>query len=146
MLSVDANEPVPTICPAAPCPANLAAGTVFYPKGAPLANPQLANTTTWFSEGISSYNALELDVRHAFANGLQFRGTYTYAKSLDDGTAWNSSVGANAPGFVMYPAHPKLDWSPSTTDVRHLAAVNASYELSDWKRKASVSQCRGMAR
>ncbi len=120
MLSVDANEPVPTI---------QADGTVFYPKGAPLANPQLANTTTWFSQGVSSYNALELDVRRAFSGGLQFRGTYTYAKSLDDGTAWNSSVGANAPGFVMYPANPKLDWAPSTTDVRHLAVINATYEL-----------------
>ncbi|HKR30958.1 MAG TPA: carboxypeptidase-like regulatory domain-containing protein [Terriglobales bacterium] len=129
MLSVDANEPIPTICPAAPCPAGLTAGTVFYPKGAPLANPQLANTTTWLSEGVSSYNALQVDVRRAFSGGLQFRGMYTYAKSLDDGTAWNSSVGANAPGFVMYPANPKLDWGPSTTDVRHLAAINAAYEL-----------------
>jgi hypothetical protein len=46
MLSVDANEPAPTICPAAPCPANLAVGTVYYPNGSPLANPALANTAT----------------------------------------------------------------------------------------------------
>lgn len=143
MLSVDANEPVPTICPAAPCPGNLAAETVFYPQGAPLANPQLANTTTWFSEGVSSYNALEVDLRRAFSGGLQFRGTYTYAKSLDDGTAWNSSVGANAPGFVMFPADPKLDWGPSTTDVRHLAAINASYELPIGKGKPWLRNIEG---
>ncbi len=52
MLSVDANEPLPTVCPASPCPAGLAAGTVYYPKGASFANPQLANTTTWLSEGV----------------------------------------------------------------------------------------------
>src|SRR5262249_11492780 len=39
ILSLDANEPFPTVCPAAPCPASLAAGTIYYPKGAPLANP-----------------------------------------------------------------------------------------------------------
>lgn len=143
MLSVDANEPLPTICPAAPCPANLAAGTVFYPKGAPLANPQLANTTTWFSEGVSSYNALDVDVRRAFSGGLQFRGTYTYAKSLDDGTAWNSSVGANAPGFVMDPANPKLDWGPSTTDVRQFAAINATYELPIGRGKPLLRNAEG---
>src|SRR5579884_2768762 len=143
ILSVDANEPVPTICPASPCPTNLAAGTVFYPKGAPLANPQLANTTTWFSEGVSSYNALDVDVRRAFSAGLQFRGTYTYAKSLDDGSAWNSSVGANAPGFVMYPANPKLDWGPSTTDVRHLAAINATYELPIGRGKSLLRNLEG---
>ena len=143
MLSVDANEPAPTICPAAPCPTTLAAGTIFYPKGAPLANPKLANTTTWFSEGVSSYNALDVDVRRAFSAGLQFRGTYTYAKSLDDGTAWNSSVGANAPGFVMNPANPKVDWGPSATDVRHLAAINATYELPIGKGKPLLRNVEG---
>jgi hypothetical protein len=54
---------------------------------------------------------------------------YTWSKSLDDGTAWNSSVAANAPGFVMFPLNPKLDWGPSTSDVRHLASINATYEL-----------------
>ncbi|SPE38877.1 TonB-dependent receptor [Candidatus Sulfopaludibacter sp. SbA6] len=129
LLSVDANEPMPTICPASPCPANLAAGTVYYPSGAPLANPNLANTTTWFSEGLSSYNALQVDVNRRFSQGFQIRGAYTWSKSLDDGTALNSSVGANAPGFVMFPLNPKLDWGPATTDARHIAVVNSGYEL-----------------
>ena len=129
MLSLDANQPTPTVCPTPSCPAGLAAGTVFYPAGAALANPALANTTTWFSEGLSSYNGLQVDLTRRFAHGLQLRGVYTFAKSLDDGTAWNSSVGANAPGFVMYPLDPKLDWGPSTSDVKHLAVINAMYEL-----------------
>ena len=35
MLSADVNEPAPTVCPTAPCPQGLAAGTIYYPKGAP---------------------------------------------------------------------------------------------------------------
>jgi hypothetical protein len=128
-LSVDANEPVPTVCPGAPCPASLAAGTVFYPTGVALSNPALTNTTTWMSSGNSSYNAVVIDVNRRFGHGLQLRGVYTYSKNLDDGTAWNSSVGANAPGFVMFPLDPKLDWGPATTDVRQLAVINGSYEL-----------------
>src|SRR6202000_1959407 len=107
----DANLPVPSISPA---------GAIFYAPGSPLANPNVAATTTWWSSGHSNYNALSLDVNHRMAHGFQFRGVYTFAKSLDDGTAWNSSVGANAPGFVMFPLDPKLDWGPSTTDVRHV--------------------------
>jgi hypothetical protein len=129
ILSEDVNEPIPTICPASPCPSNLAAGTVYYPKGAPFANPKLANSTTWISEGVSSYNGLIVDVNRRFNNGLQFRGVYTFSKNLDNGTAWNSSVGANAPGFVMYPAEPQLDYGPANTDVRHLAVINGTYEL-----------------
>ena len=119
MLSVDANEPAPIYTN----------GQATYAAGAPPANPALANTTTWFSEGVSSYNALQLDVNRRFSRGLQFRGVYTWSKSLDDGTAWNSSVGSNAPGFVMFPLDPKLDYGPSTSDVRHLAVINASWEL-----------------
>ena len=65
-----------------------------------------------FEEGISAYHSLAVDVNRRFSGGFQIRGVYTFSKSLDDGTAWNSSVGANAPGFVMYPGNPKLDWPP----------------------------------
>jgi len=119
MLSVDANEPVPAIVN----------GAAYYASGAPLANPNLANTTTWFSEGLSSYNGLNVDLTHRITHGLQLRGVYTFSKSLDDGTAWNSSVAANAPGFVMYPQYPKLDWAPSTSNVRNLASISGTYQL-----------------
>jgi hypothetical protein len=120
LLSLDANEPVPTILPS---------GGLFYPTGAPLANPAVANTTSWFSGGLSSYNALQVDVSRRLTKGLQFRGVYTFSKSLDDGTALNTSVGVNAPAFVMYPLNPKLDWGPATTNAPNMAVINATYEL-----------------
>jgi hypothetical protein len=143
MLSLDTNEPFPTVCPAVSCPAGLAAGTIYYPTGAPLANPSLANTTTWFSEGVSSYNSLQVDVNRRFSHGLQLRGVYTFAKNLDDGTAWNSSVGANAPGFVMFPLNPKWDWSLATTDVRNLAVINGTYELPFGSGRRFLRSLRG---
>ncbi|HYK60337.1 MAG TPA: carboxypeptidase-like regulatory domain-containing protein [Bryobacteraceae bacterium] len=129
IISIDANLPFPTICPTSPCPASLAAGTIYFPSGAPLGNPAVGNTTTWWSSGLSFYNALHVDVNHRLRNGLQIRAVYTYSKSLDDGTAWNSSVGANAPGFVMYPLNPRIDWGLSTYDVRNAAVINGTYEL-----------------
>jgi hypothetical protein len=120
ILSEDMNEPVPQV---------LADGTVYYPSGAQNANPELANSTSWVSQGVGLYNALEVDVRRSFGNGLQFRGNYTYAKNLDDGSAWNTSVSGNTPAFVEFPLNPKLDWGPAATDVRQMASVNASYEL-----------------
>jgi hypothetical protein len=86
------------------------------------------------SEGVSSYHALSVDVNRRFSGEFQVRGVYTFSKSLDDGTAWNSSVGANAPGFVMYPGNPKLDWGPATTDTRHLATINGLWEMPFGKR------------
>lgn len=133
MLSLDANIPVPTI---------LASGAIYYPT-AVLANPKLANTTTWFSEGLSSYNGLEVDVSRRFSRGFQVRGVYTFSKSLDDGTAWNSSVGANSPGFVMFPLNPKLDWGLSNSNVRNLAVINGTYELPFGTGKALAHNVTG---
>lgn len=129
VLSEDVNEPIPTICPASPCPSVLPAGTVYYPTGAPYANPKLANTTTWISQGVSSYNGLQVDANHRFGHGFQLRGVYTWSKNLDDGTAWNTSVGANSPAFVEFPSRPKLDWGPANTDIRNLAVINGTWDL-----------------
>ncbi len=120
ILSEDMNEPVPTY---------LADGSPFYPAGAKNANPNLANSTSWVSQGVGSYHSLVVDVRRSFASGFQFRGNYTYSKNLDDGSAWNTSVSGNTPAFVEFPLDPKLDWGPAATDVRHLASFNGSYEL-----------------
>ena len=49
-------------------------GTYYIPANTPKANPNLANTWTWFSEGTSSYNALQVDLTRRFSHNLSFRG------------------------------------------------------------------------
>ncbi|HUO35135.1 MAG TPA: carboxypeptidase-like regulatory domain-containing protein [Candidatus Acidoferrum sp.] len=129
LLSVDANLPTPTVCPASPCPPGYPAGAIYYPTGAPLANSALTNSTHWFSEGISSYNGLEVDLTHRFSHGLQFRGVYTFSKALDDGDNMNTSVATNSPAFVANPLDPKADYGRASFDVRHAAAINGTYNL-----------------
>lgn len=138
ILSEDLNEPASVICPAAACPASLPAGTIYYPMTTK-ANPNLANTTSWVSQGTSAYHALELDLRRSLANGLAFRANYTYARNLDDGSAWNTSVSANTPAFVSYPNDPRVDWGPAATDLRHVAAFNTSYDLPFGNGKALLA-------
>jgi hypothetical protein len=120
ILSEDMNEPIPSFEPD---------GTAYYPGGAKNANPALANSTSWVSQGVGSYHSLVVDVRRSFAAGFQFRGNYTWSKNLDDGSAWNTSVSGNTPAFVEFPQRPKLDWGPAATDVRNVASLNGSYEL-----------------
>jgi len=129
LLSVDANLPAATICPASPCPAGYPNGAIYYPANAPLANNAVWNTTHWFSEGISFYNGLEVDVNRRFGKSLQFRGAYTFAKALDDGDNMNTSVATNSPAFVANPLDPKADYGRASFDIRHVAVLNATYEL-----------------
>ncbi len=149
MVGVDANAPVPVVCPASPCPATfpttinpgtslpvfgalagqpVPAGTYFNPT-ATKPNTALANTWTWFSEGTSSYNALQVDVNRRFDGGLAFRGVYTWSKTLDDGDSLNATAANNAVALLSNPYNPRVDWGLATFDVRNAAAVNISYEL-----------------
>ncbi len=129
LLSLDANLPAVTICPASPCPAGYPNGAIYYSANAPLANNAVWNTTHWFSEGISSYNGLQVDLNHRFGKSLRFRGAYTFAKALDDGDNMNTSVATNSPAFVMNPLDPKADYGRASFDIRHVAMLNAIYEL-----------------
>jgi hypothetical protein len=137
LVSVDANLPTPTICPASPCPAGYPAGAFYYPSGAPLANNAVWNTTHWFSEGISSYHGLEMDVNRRMGHGVQFRGVYTFSKTLDDGDNMNTSVATNSPAFVANPLQPKTDYGRASFDIHHAAVLNATYELPFGRSKAS---------
>ena len=129
LLSIDANTPVPTICPASPCPSNYAAGTYYYPANAPLANPNLANTTHWFSWGTGYYNGLQVDLTRRFSRGLQFRGAYTFSKSLDEGSSLANAISGTTNAFTMNPFQPHWDYGLSSFDIRHSATLNATYDL-----------------
>jgi hypothetical protein len=159
LIGVDANEPTPTICPASPCPAvyptvtansapppvvtiaagfprgsplagaAVPAGSFYIPFGTPRANPALANTWTWFSVGTSSYHALQLDLRRRFGHGFLLRGVYTFSKTIDDGDSLNQTTAANAPGLVSNPFNLRADKGLATFDVRHVAVINALYNL-----------------
>jgi hypothetical protein len=140
LLSLDANLPTPTICPASPCPAGYPDGTLYYPPGATLQNNAVWNTTHWFSEGISAYNGLEVDVNHRWSKGLQFRGVYTFSKTLDDGDNLNTSVATNSPAFVANPLNLMADYGRASFDIRHSGVIQATYDLPFGRNADSVWQ------
>lgn len=142
MVSLDDNQPTPTVCPAASCPTTypnsfpaplagspVAGGTYYIPKGTPRANSSLGPAWAWFSLGSSSYNALQWDVHHRLSHGLLLRGVYTWSKALDDGDSLNATASGNAPGLVSNPFHLRADWGRATYDVRNVGTLDALYQL-----------------
>ncbi len=144
-LSGDLNQPASTVCPASPCLAGYPAGAKYYRPGSPLANPALASTWTWISQGNSSFNAMEADLRRRFAGGLDFRTAYTWSKSLDNGGTLNASAAANAPGLAQDTLNLRNDWGPSTFDVRQTLAVSGIYELPFGQGKRWLPNLHGAA-
>jgi hypothetical protein len=134
ILSADLNEPEATVVN----------GRIYYPTTTKV-NPAVANTTSWISRGYSNYNGLVVDVRRNLSRGLQIRGNYTFSKNLDNGSAWNTSVSANTPAFVSYPANPDVDYGPSASDIRHIVAINGTYDLPLGQGHALGSNLSGIA-
>ena len=141
IIGVDANEPFPVICPASPCPTTypakfpsglagtaVPAGTYYVPT-AVRANPKIANTWTYFSEGDSSYNALQVDVNHRFRSGLSLRGVYTWSKTIDDGDSLNSTTSGGEPALASNPFDLRADRGLANFDVRNVGVVEGSYAL-----------------
>jgi hypothetical protein len=171
LIGIDANEPFPVICPASPCPATypvatppgpggnppattgfplglagqpVPAGSYFVPTTA-RANPAIANTWSWFSEGVSSYNALQVDVNRRFSAGLTLRGVYTFSKVLDDGDSLNATTSGGGPALASNPFNLRSDWGLGTFDVRHVAVINASYALPVGHGKRFLGDANGFA-
>ncbi len=90
-LSVDPNSIPAQICATATC---VSGGTPGTTKGSVTQGQQYIPVTTrpnpllgagffWYTEGNTSYNALQLDVTRRLNHGLQFRANYTWSKNLD---------------------------------------------------------------
>jgi hypothetical protein len=141
--SADLNQALPTICPNVACTGKLPAGTTYYPTGATLANPQLSSGWTWISQADSVYNALQVDFRKRMSHGLDLRGVYTWAKSMDDGDTLNASGAANAEGLAEDAHNLKLDWGRSGFDVRNAATINVVDAL-PYGRNGNIRGANGL--
>ena len=141
LIGIDANEPFPVICPASPCPAQypstfpaglantpVPAGSYYVPT-ATRANPAIANTWTYFSEGTSSYHSLQVDLNHRFNNGFSLRGVYTWSKTIDDGDSLNATTSGNEPALASNPFDLRADRGLANFDVRHVGVISAVYAL-----------------
>ena len=158
LIGVDANEPFPVICPAAPCPTTYPAtfpigiagtpvppGTYFIPPPQAKPNTTLNNTWTWFSRGDSAYNALQIDVNRRFSGGLTLRGVYTYSKLLDDGDSLNATTSGGGPALASNPFNLHSDWGLGTFDVRHVAVISSTYFLPIGSGKRYANNWYGFA-
>ena len=141
VIDIDANTIIPQICSnAAGCPSGglrapkppttvlVPQGTLYFPPGK-RPNPFLTSAYFWYTEGVASYNALQVDLTRRISSGLTFRGNYTYSKNLDDGSGIASSQALNQNQSVMDPRDPLRDYGRSALDYRHQGSGSFSYEL-----------------
>lgn len=120
--------------------------TPFYPAKSPRRNPSLGNSRYELSNGISHYDALQVDLTQRFSHNLQFRANYTWAKSLDTHSSSflaNSGVGGTT--TTMFPENPRFDYGRSNFDVTSKFSSNFSYQLPFGRGQAYMPDVNGIA-
>ncbi len=112
-LARNYNQPINGVRPYR----TLSAGDPFKP-GAPL-----GNITVYESDGNSSYQALWVTLQKRLSKGLQFSGSYTWSKSIDENSR-------NIQGVVIQNSYNiRDDRGLSDFDARHRFVLSAVYGL-----------------
>ena len=137
-LSIDPNTVPAAICATAGgCQAggtgatksSVPQGTQYIPVVSSRPNPYLGAGFFWYTEGNTSYNALQVDVTHRISHGLEFRANYTFAKNLDMNSGLTGAQAQNQAQMILNRNDLPLDWGPSALNIRQQASISLLYEL-----------------
>jgi hypothetical protein len=138
LLSVDPNSIPAQICSnSAGCTAGGTPGTTksTVPEGAqyiPVGtrpNPYLGAGFFWYTEGNSSYNALETDLTRRLSHGLELRANYTWSKNLDMNSGPTGAQSENQAQMILNRNDLPLDWGPSALNITSQSSISARYAL-----------------
>ena len=116
-------------------PDNEPVSTNEYSGNAPLRVPYIGydmNSVLYKAEGISNYNALQLQVRKRLSFGLQFSASYTWSHALDE----QSGLGLFFTG--NNPLYPKSNYGSADFDQTHVFLINYSYTLPNFTNNRGV--------
>lgn len=145
LLSVDPNDIPAQVCSiAAGCQAggvatsgapaaaanqsHVAQGAEYIPVGT-RPNPYLGAGFFWYTEGNSSYNALQTDLFHRLSRGLEIRANYTWSKNLDMNSGLTGAQSQNQSQMILDRGDLHRDWGPSALSAASQAGISGRYEL-----------------
>ncbi len=83
------------------------------------------NADYWRAEGVSTYNALQLQATKRMSHGLMVNASYTYSHSLDEGSGLGAGLFFNGNN----PLNPRTSYSSSDFDRTHVLTVSYVYQF-----------------
>ncbi len=124
---LNANTRTPTFLPD---------GHITFSTSSPTINPKFGVIQYRQWGGHSGYNSLQMVLQKRMSGGLQFQGSYTWSKSLDNGDIFSYSSEGLSTVSLQNIYQPSLERGLSTFDARHNFSLNTTYNLpsgADWK-------------
>ncbi len=83
------------------------------------------NADFWRAEGVSNYNALQLQATKRMAHGLLVNASYTFSRSIDEGSGLGAGLFYNGNN----PLQPSTAYAPSDFDRTHVLTISYAYML-----------------
>ncbi len=83
------------------------------------------NADFWKAEGISNYNALQVQATKRMSHGFQLNASYTYSHSLDEGSGLGAGLFFNGNNPLL----PRTAYGSSDFDRKHVLTVSYVYLL-----------------
>jgi outer membrane receptor protein involved in Fe transport len=89
-------------------------------------NPNFGSAALVTNSATSDYNALQIQFQRRLSHGLQVLASYSWAHSIDDGSA--GSVG-NVTNTLVSPTNPSANRGSSDFDIRNAFSAGVTYEI-----------------
>lgn len=115
-----ALNPVPTLQPLA-CQNPALGGPIYEPI-----DPTITQQTYYSSRGNSIYHGMTASLTKRFANNFSLQTSYTWSKTIDDVTDFNTAF------YAPFPTRLFLDRGLSSFDIRHNFVLSGVF-TSPWK-------------
>jgi hypothetical protein len=93
------------------------------------------NADFWKAEGISNYNALQLQATKRMSHGFQLSASYTYSHSLDEGSGLGAGLFFNGNNPLL----PRTAYGSSDFDRAHVLTVSYVYLLPTLKKASRLA-------
>src|ERR1700752_2121294 len=118
--------------------ANRESTTIGLPGNFFVANPNAAFVNILANDSYSNYNAMEIELRRRFSNGLQFQADYTWSKAMGNAT---DAQGNNQSDLVsrLTLRDLRADYRRSTQDQTQRFVANGLYDLPFGKGRQYLS-------
>jgi hypothetical protein len=118
-------------------------GTMFFPAGALRRNPHWESIDYRTTSGRSWHNAMQLSGTKRFSTGTAWQVAYTLGKTIDEAQGQTAGDAINSSVFPQNPIDPRRDRGRADFDVRHVLAMNVTWQLPFGNSLTGVSRTIG---
>jgi hypothetical protein len=94
------------------------------------------NADFWRAEGVSNYNALQLQATKRMSHGFMVNASYTWSRSIDEGSGLGAGLFYNGNN----PLEPSTAYAPSDFDRTHVLTVSYVYQFPTLKTSSRLAK------